>query len=61
LVYINGDYDPDFPKKIQCTYVVDYGENIFETLDGTRKVDYKAKVVTDGSNPDRQIALTRVP
>jgi hypothetical protein len=61
LVYINGDYNPDSPKRIQCTYVVDYGENIFETLNGTKQVDYRAKVVTDVSNPDCQIALTRVP
>lgn len=60
VVYLNGDYVPDFPKKIPNTFLVEYGENIFETRNKDGKVDYRAKVATDSERPDRTVALRRV-
>jgi hypothetical protein len=59
-VYINGDYRPDFPKNIPCTFAVQYGNNIFETLTAGNRVDYRLSVTTDDGNQNCQVALVRV-
>jgi hypothetical protein len=59
-VYINGNYRPDFPKVIPCTFAVQYGENIFETLAPGRRIDYRLAVTTDASNPNCDVALLPV-
>lgn len=60
LVYINGNFTPDFPKKIPCTFAVEFGENVFETLNGDDEVDYRAEVTTDASHLSQKVALTAV-
>jgi hypothetical protein len=60
-VYINGNYTPDVPKTIECTFLVEYGENIFETCTGPGKVDYRVAVTTDDTNRDCSVALEWVP
>jgi len=59
-VYLNGNYAPDTPKRIKCTFAVDYGENIFETLNGSNQVDYRAKVTTDDANQNCEVSLLPV-
>jgi hypothetical protein len=60
-VYLNGDYDPDFPKTIPHTFTVEYGCNTFETREDGGRVDYRASVVTDAANQDCSIALGHIP
>jgi hypothetical protein len=60
LVYLNGDYAPDFPRKIPCTFLVEHDLNIFETLDGQNQVDYRAEAVTSVNTPNIEVQLQRV-
>jgi len=59
-VYIDGNYTPPAPQIIPYTFLVEDGQNVFETLDDDGNVDYTATVITDAANPDRSVALQHV-
>jgi hypothetical protein len=59
-VFVNGNYTPDFPDTIPATFVVDYGENIFETRTSSGRIDYSRTVVIDDDAPTCSIKLKRV-
>jgi hypothetical protein len=59
-VYVNGNYSPEFPKTIECTVLVEYGENVFETVTGDDRIDYRGTVVTNDRNKKSRIELTAV-
>jgi len=61
IVYVNGNYTPNFPKRIPHTFDVEYGENVFETRTSVRRVDFRGSVVTNDLNRDCKVILRKVP
>ena len=58
-VYINGNYEEP-AGKTNNEYVVEYGENTFETLDDNGDVVLRAQALVDSDNPNVEVELQPV-
>ena len=58
--YVNGNYTPSLPKTSPCTFAVEYGENVFETVNGDDRIDFRGSVTTNDANKDCDLELEPV-
>jgi len=59
-VYINGNYAEPDPPTIPCTLLVEYGDNLLETVTLSRRVDFRGTATVNEANPNVTIALAPV-
>lgn len=55
-VYINGNYEEP-AGQTNNSYVVEYGENTFETLDEAGNVRLRAQALVDDGNKNVEVEL----
>ena len=58
-VYVNGQYG-EAAGKTGGTFLVEYGNNRFESLDFEYRVDYAANVTADEGHQDVEAELERI-
>ena len=58
-VYVNGNYE-DVAGQTNEDFVVEYGINTFETLDGQFRVDLRAEAEVNDESPHVTVALGAV-
>ena len=58
-VYINGNY-ADPAGKTGGEFSVEYGPNVFETLDGDENVDLRAEATVNDDHPHVTVTLQPV-
>jgi len=61
VVYINGNYTPNFPRTIPYRFTVEDGSNVFETLNADGAVDYRGNTTTDSDDQDLTLKKVRKP
>ena len=60
LIYINGDYSQSAGNSSSDSFTVPTGGQVFETLDGNRRVDNRKKFRVRPTDPEVTIALDPV-
>lgn len=58
LIYINGNHD-EAAGKSPGPFAVEFGRNLFETINGKDEIDYAGKVMITAASPNVELALDR--